>query len=179
MAALSLLVVLLALALTAAWLCSWPLLLCWRRLVHARPGIATFNVLALGMPVLVGMVLAAGAVWPAHSVGLDPGACHCDPASGLLHLCLVHPAGSLPLLPGAAFLLVWFGWRPARVALDVARRLQATARLRANTAWSPEPLHQVLLGDLGSPGAFTAGLLRSAVLVDHPVPPGAADRGCP
>ena len=168
----ALFVVLLALALTTSWLVSWPLLGSWRLLLRkaARPEAHAFNVLAMSMPLLVGLVLAAGAVWPAHSPGSLPGlTCHCLPGSAVvpIHLCLTHPAGALPLLPGAIFLVVWFGWRPIKRLRDVRSRLAATRQLQRSPAWSDDPQHGVRLCDLGTDNAFTVGMLRTMVLVDR------------
>ncbi len=166
MAAMALFMVLLALALGAAWISSWPLLYLWGKVVRVAPGAARFNVLALGLPLLAGLVVAAGAVWPMDSLSLSRWACHCTPGE-TVHLCLAHPGGALPLLPGAVSLLIWFGWRPARVVSDVARRLLATKRLRQGAAWDLDPRQRVFIGALGTPNAFTAGLLRTEVLVDR------------
>ncbi len=46
MAAMALFMVLLALALGAAWISSWPLLYLWGKVVRVAPGAARFNVLA-------------------------------------------------------------------------------------------------------------------------------------
>lgn len=169
MTTLSLLLVLLSVTLAASWAVSWPLLGAWRWIVSVRPGAARFNILVLNIPLLVGLFLAAGAVWPAHSPSLINLACHCLPGAsdGAIHLCLSHPAGALPLLPVAVFLLIWLGWRPVRQAHGIVRRLLATRRLRLNTSWRADPRHGVLLGELGTPNAFTAGLLQATVLVDQ------------
>ncbi len=159
--------VLLALCLCAAWATAWPLLLGWRRLTAALPRLARFNPLALAVPVLLGVVLATGAVWPAHSFSLAWIGCHCSPGGGAVHLCLAHPSGALPLLPAAMFLLVWFGWRPVKVARDLVLRLRAARTLRLAPGWEPDRDHDVLLGNLGEANAFTAGLLRPSVLVDR------------
>lgn len=158
--------VLLALALGVAWLVSWPVLLGWRRAERRWPRAASINVLIMGLPLLTGLVVAAGAVWPAHVFTWEHWTCHCTP-SRALHLCLVHPDGALPLLPAAAFLLVWLGWRPAHAAVRVARCLLAARHLRAQGTWRADPDAGVLLGALGTPNAFTAGLLRTEVLADR------------
>ena len=168
MASISLILVLLALALLVAWVTAWPLLGAWRWVARVWPRMAAFNVLALSVPVLVGLIAAVGAVWPAASVPLGHWTCHCNASEETIHLCLAHPAGSLPLLPGAVFLLIWLGWRPVRVVQDVARRLLATWSLRRSGAWDEDLFEQgILIGDLGTPNAFTMGLLRTAVLADR------------
>ena len=73
----------------------------------------------------------------------------------------------MPLLPPAVFLLVWLGWRPVREASEVVRCLLATRRMRLGSTWRQDSHNGVLLGDLGTPNAFTAGLLRPAVLADR------------
>jgi len=169
MATFSLLLALVTLSLVGAWLLAWPLLGAWSRLVRRRPALARFNVVALSVPALAGLVLAAGAVWPAHAHDLLRFSCHCHPAGSadLVHLCLAHPAGALPLLPGVVFLLVWTGWRTTARAREVLQRLLAARRLLKKTTWQKDPRHGVLVGDLGSPNAFTAGLVRTRVLVDR------------
>ncbi len=158
--------VLLALALGVAWLLSWPVLLGWRRAVGAWPRAASLNVLVMGLPLTAGLMVAAGAVWPAHVFTWGQWSCHCTPARAL-HLCLAHPGGALPLLPAAAFLLVWLGWRPAHALVRVARCLMAARRLRGQGTWQRDPEAGVMLGALDTANAFTAGLLRTEMLADH------------
>ena len=168
MAVVSLILVLLALALSAAWVAAWPLLGTWRWIARRFPRAAAFNVPALSVPLLAGLVVSVGAIWPADSLSLGHWTCHCNTGEAAVHLCLAHPAGSLVLLPGAVFLLVWLGWRPLQVVRNVSRRLWATRRLRRSCFRGEDPKERgVLLGDLGTPNAFTMGLLRTAVLVDQ------------
>lgn len=166
MAAVSLILVLLALALSTAWILAWPMLGAWRWFARRHPRAQAFNVVALGAPMLAGIVLSAGAVWPSANLNMGQWTCHCAPGDGAIHLCLAHPEGALPLLPGAVFLLVWLGWRPARVVREVVSRLWA-ARALVRGAWEMDARYGVKLGPLGGDNAFCAGLLRAVVLADR------------
>lgn len=166
--AVSLLLVLLALPLGIAWLVAWPLLGLWSWLLASpkRAHLARYNVVVLALPLLIGVVVAVGAIWPSEGLLMGEWACHCEPGTpGSLHLCVAHPESSLPLLPVAAFLLVWLGWRPAQVVATVFRSLSRASRL-LREAKRGQPDGPVRLVDLGAPNAFTVGLLRPVVVAD-------------
>jgi hypothetical protein len=118
------------------------------------------------LPPLGGFALALGAVWPSHSSELAA-SCHCDPATSIVHLCLAHPGGAMPLLPLAIFTLVWFGWRPARSLLITTRRLRAAGSLLSTRSWTTDPGTGVLLSQLGDANAYTVGLFRPRIIADH------------
>jgi Zn-dependent protease with chaperone function len=172
MGTLSLILVLTALSFTVAWLAAWPILGLWRLVIELprTRGWARFNVVVLALPVLLGIVAALGAVWPSESLSWAAWNCHCAPASSSIHLCLVHPEESLPLLPVVVFLLLWLGWRPAQVVHALVRNLLNTRALlapRDRRDSSIRSIRSIRLVELGTPNAFTAGLLRPVIVADQ------------
>lgn len=162
----SLFLVLLALGLGVAWVSAWPILGFWRLVIErlGKARLARFNIALLVVPFLLGLVAAVGAIWPSEGLLGELWACHCAPTGArAMHLCLTHPQASLPLLPIAAFVLVWLGWRPVRVVGSVIRSVLG-ARALLDSARGHDG--SVRLAELGTRNAFTVGLSRPVVLAD-------------
>lgn len=166
MGTVALLSVLLALALVVTWLASWPILGIWRAVTSLRPRWSRWNLAVLSLPLFIGGMIAVGAAWPASTLELSRWTCHCDPAS-LFHLCVAHPNTALPVLPLAAFALVWMLWRPARTTAEVIRRLRAARSIVRASPLEAAECSGVQLADLGTPNAFTVGLFSPMVVVDR------------
>ncbi len=170
MGTLALAVMLLSLALGVAWILAWPVLGLWAWILEAsgRSSLRRYNVVVLAAPLILGLGVAVGAVWPSHSLYWGSWTCHCT-AGGVaaFHLCLVHASAALPALPLAIFWLVWLGWRPVREGASVLTRLRAARSLLAADRDHQERDGAVLLLDLGAPNAFTVGLLRPVVVADR------------
>ena len=170
MGAAALAVLLLSLVLGLAWILAWPVLGAWAWIQRTTrwQGLRRFNVVALAVPLILGAGVAAGAVWPSHSLVWASWTCHCAPGqANAFHLCLAHASGALPTLPVAMFWLVWLGWRPVRGGASVIRRLRAArALLRAGEDHGTRDGSMQLL-DLGAPNAFTVGLLRPLAVADR------------
>jgi hypothetical protein len=161
------LLLIVAMALIAAWLLAWPLLGAWlaatRRIERGGRSWARFTPAVVVLPVLGGGFVAVSAFVPGDPHLGHVLACHCDLSHpGWLHLCPVHPMSATPLLLLLAMPALLLVFRPVLVALRLHAGLAGPAR---RVPGAPADGGIQLL-DLGVPLACTSGLLRPFAVVD-------------
>lgn len=141
-------IVLGALALTTAWVVGAVALPGWALVARRWPVLARTALLAATLPALAALgVLLAGLLPGDPHLGSALG-CHCSASMpAWLHLCPVHPAAALELVPPALGVLALGLWRPLRGAGALLREPtgQGMDRLAVTLVPLPEPT-AVLVG---------------------------------
>jgi hypothetical protein len=157
MSALSLPLVVLAMAMSAAWMGATVLFPLWTMILRRWPAFGRGSILVAALPMAIGFAFAIAAILPGDPHLAQPFGCHCGTSMpGWMHLCPVHPGNAVGLLPVALMV----------VAMLLPGRLTALRRLVA------EPLglgggSSPTFMDLPSRTAMLVGWYKPSLAIDN------------